>query len=244
MNKRIIPSIFAFALLAATSIAEDPGRQKLFDGKTLEGWSGNPEFWSVEDGAITGRTTKDKPTKGNTFCTWQGGEPADFVLEFEFRIKSGNSGVQIRSTKMDKDKGWRIKGYQADFDFKGNWTGTLYGEKYRGVLAKRGEKSVLKGMVKKENGKGLKLDRSVESIGDFKQMRKHVRAYPEWNRYRVAASGKTIRLFVNDTQTSVCTDEHDEQRVNAGVIALQLHAGPPMEVQFREIYLTQHSAGK
>ena len=43
----------------------------LFDGKSLDGWDGNPKFWSVEDGAITGQTTKENPTKGNTFLIWR-----------------------------------------------------------------------------------------------------------------------------------------------------------------------------
>src|SRR5439155_8216038 len=56
---------------ASARAAEDDGWQTIFDGKTLDGWDGNPDFWRVEDGAITGETTKDKPTKGNTFIIWK-----------------------------------------------------------------------------------------------------------------------------------------------------------------------------
>ena len=70
--------------------------KSLFDGKTLKGWEGKKEFWSVQDGAITGQTTKEKPTKGNTFIIWRGGETADFELRMKFKIVGGNSG---KSTK-------------------------------------------------------------------------------------------------------------------------------------------------
>src|SRR5918992_1335643 len=69
----------------------------LFNGRDLTGWDGDPRFWTVEDGAITGRTTAANPTKGNTFLIWKGGTLKDFELRLKFRIEGGNSGVQFRS---------------------------------------------------------------------------------------------------------------------------------------------------
>ena len=79
----------------------DDGYQCLFDGKTLKGWEGKPEFWSVRDGVITGQTTAEKPTKGNTFLIWRDGKPGDFELHLKFRIVNGNSGIQYRSVEQD-----------------------------------------------------------------------------------------------------------------------------------------------
>lgn len=136
----------ALSLIALASILSLPATaaegmfMPIFDGKSLTGWDGNPKFWSVKDGAITGQTTKENPTKGNTFILWKDGALADFELKLKFRIVGGNSGIQYRS----KDKSnWVVGGYQADFDGAGEWTGTLYEEGGRGVLAKRGNKVVI-----------------------------------------------------------------------------------------------------
>ena len=98
MTRILLASFFAGALFTwMPSIRAEEGFVELFDGKTLEGWDGDSAFWKIEDGLITGQTTKDRPTKGNTFCVWQGGEVGDFELVFEYRIDGGNSGFQYRS---------------------------------------------------------------------------------------------------------------------------------------------------
>ena len=111
-----------------TATAADDGYVSLFDGKTLHGWDGNPEFWSVRDGAITGQTTKENPTKGNTFLVYRGGEFKNFELKFEYRIVDGNSGVQYRSFEPDAEKQkWVVGGYQADLEAGNTFSGILYG---------------------------------------------------------------------------------------------------------------------
>ena len=82
-------------------VAEAP--VQMFDGKTLDGWDADPKFWTVEDGAITGRTTKENPTKGNTFCIWKGGEAGDFELNLEFRIEAHNSGCLLYTSPSPRD---------------------------------------------------------------------------------------------------------------------------------------------
>ena len=63
----------------ATAVAaDDAGFVPIFNGTSLEGWEGKPEFWSVQDGAIVGLTTAEKPTKGNTFLIWLQGNVDDF----------------------------------------------------------------------------------------------------------------------------------------------------------------------
>ncbi|QDU29341.1 NPCBM/NEW2 domain protein [Anatilimnocola aggregata] len=214
-------------LLPAVALgADDTGFTSLFDGKSLDGWDGNPDFWSVQDGVITGQTTKEKPTKGNTFLVYRKGDVADFELKLQFKIVGGNSGVQYRSEEVAKHV---IKGYQADFDAAGNWAGTLYEEKGRGVLAKRGSKVVVKADGKKEDaGKTAEEKVIVASIKK-----------EDWNDYTIIADGNHIVHKLNGIVTVDLTDEQESARKMSGLLALQLHAGPPMTVQFRNIQIKQ-----
>lgn len=215
------------------AVAQDDGWVSIFDGKTLDKWDGNPEFWSVEDGTITGQTTKEKPTKGNTFIIWRGGEVADFELTLDYKIVGGNSGIQYRSFEVENNK-WVIGGYQGDFEAGDTYSGILYGERYRGILANRGQKTVLK----KVDGK-FKVE-VVGSVGDSKEIQSKIKK-EDWNKYRIVASGNHFQHFINDVPTIDCVDEDTEKRAK-GVLALQLHAGPPMKVQFRNIKLKQLKA--
>lgn len=217
--------LVAFCLTAAVHGDED-GFQDLFDGKTLNGWKGDPKFWSVQDGAITGINTKENPTKGNTFCVYQKEKPGDFELVFEYRIEGNNSGFQFRSFQAG-DGPYRIGGYQADIDAQKNWAGTLYGERFRGILAKRGERAVMKSPK----------DRKVESLGDSKELAKHIKSYPEWNTFKVVAKGYVFKQYINGKLMSEFHDEDTANRRDSGLLAVQLHAGPPMKVQFRRVRL-------
>ena len=216
----------------ASAADDDAGFESLFDGKTLDGWDGNPDFWSVKDGVITGQTTADKPTKGNTFLVWRKGEVGDFVLRLDFRIVGGNSGVQYRSREVEK---WVISGYQADFDAAGVWAGTLYEEKARGVLAKRGQKVVVG-----EAGKKTVAGETASEQEIVAAIKKE-----DWNSYEITAQGNHLIQKLNGIVTVDLTDNQADKRSMKGLLALQLHAGPPMTVQFRNIRLKKlDAAGK
>jgi hypothetical protein len=234
----VLMAAFSLSLTTTASAKENDGFQSLFDGKTMEGWSGNPKFWSIQDGAITGITTPDNVTNGNTFCIYKDEKGGDFELMFDFRIEGHNSGVQYRSFRLEgaADQ-WRIGGYQADMDAEKKWAGTLYGEKFRGILAKRGERAVLgEGPAPKKKGG---LARKVESLGDPAELGKKINDYPEWNTFRVVAKGYNFKHYINDTLMIDCTDNDEENRRDSGLIALQLHQGPPMKVQFKNIKIKQ-----
>ncbi len=228
----------AFAGLAALGLwssvsvaADDDGWQTIFDGKTLDGWDGNPDFWRVEDGTITGQTTEEKKTKGNTFIIWRKGETADFELKLEYKIIGGNSGIQYRSFEVPNEK-WVIGGYQGDFEAGETYSGILYGERFRGILCNRGQKTVLK----KTDGKfAVEV---VGSVGDTKEIQAKIKK-EDWNSYRIVAKDFHFQHFINDVATADCTDEDTEARRAKGVLALQLHAGPAMKVQFRNIKIKQ-----
>ena len=104
--------IFSVSLYAEEKTSEQT--KPIFNGKDLSGWAGKTEFWSVKDGAIFGQTTKDKPTNGNTFLVWEGGDVADFVFKAKVRFAGNNSGVQYRSERIGKPEDFAVKGYQAD----------------------------------------------------------------------------------------------------------------------------------
>src|SRR5262245_30340863 len=197
----------------------ETGFVPLFNGKDLTGWDGNPKFWSLRDGVVTGQTTAENPTQGNTFLIWRNGTVEDFELRLSYRIVGGNSGIQYRS----KDLGnWVAGGYQADFEAGKTYSGIVYEEKGRGILAKRGESIVVgaDGKVK-----------VVASVGNSDEIQAAIKS-EDWNEYVVIAQGNHLVHKINGRITSEVTDEQAEKRASSGILALQLHAGPPMMVQF------------
>ena len=223
---RIFSAILAVAMIAIPAFGKN-----LFDGKTLDGWDGDPKFWRAEDGAIVGQTTKETPTKGNTFIIWKGGKLKDFDLTLDFKIEGGNSGIQYRSfIKSGKHDGWRIGGYQADFEAGDRYSGICYGEAFRGILSDRGFHTTL---VLNDKGK---LQKKAEKFGDSKEIGKTVKKR-EWNTYRITAKGFHFTHYINDVKTTELTDNDEKARRADGLLALQLHAGNPMKVSFRNITL-------
>jgi type 1 glutamine amidotransferase len=226
----------AVMTLSASAVADD--WEALFDGKTLNGWDGDPQTWSVQDGAITGKTYNEegKKLKRNTFIVWRGGEVDNFELELEYKIVNGNSGIQYRSFELPDAK-WGIGGYQADFEAGDTYSGILYGEQYRGILALRGESTEL---VRTDG----KFEKKVTgSVGDTKEIQQKIRK-EDWNTYRIVADGYHFQHFINDVKTVDVTDSDLQERRAAGLLALQAHTGPAMTVQFRNIRLKRLPAPK
>ncbi len=196
----------------------------LFNGSSLDGWEGKSEFWSVQDGAIVGLTTKEKPTKGNTFLIYRKAPVGDFELDLDYRITGGNSGIQYRSKDMGD---FVVGGYQADFEAGQGFSGILYEEKGRGILTKRGERTMIAADGKKAAG---------EPIGNAAELQKAIKP-GEWNHYRIVAHGPKLAHSINGQLMSETVDEQEGKRAVEGVLALQLHAGPPMKVEFKDIKL-------
>ena len=219
---------FAILFVPASSFADhhEEAFMSIFDGKSLEGWDGNPKFWSVKDGAITGTTTKENPTKGNTFIIWRGGEIDDFELRLQFKIvgERANSGIQYRS----EDKGnWVVGGYQADFEAGSTYSGILYEERGRGILAQRGQVTEI------HPGDKPKIN-VIANIGDTKVINEVIKQ-EDWNDYKIIANGNQFMHIINDRMTCQVIDHDEAKGAKSGVLALQLHAGPPMTVQFKDI---------
>ncbi len=217
-------------LVACPSVsADEPADQspviEMFNGQDLSGWRGRDDLWSVEDGVITGRTSAANPIKKNTFLIWSEGRPSDFELTCEFKIEGGNSGIQYRS-KIKDEAAYVLGGYQADIDYSLKFAGINYEEKGRGILALRGQRVTLQ-----PNG-----EKEIETFGDATEIGKVIKA-GEWNRYRIVADGNRLQHFINDTLTSEVIDLDADKRSEQGVIGLQIHVGPPMTIQFKDLRL-------
>ena len=221
-----ILSLIAIGFVTTSeSVAHAEGFESIHNGRDLEGWNGDPSIWSVEDGAITGITTAENPLKHNTFLIYEGKPLADFRLELQYRIEDGNSGIQYRSKVFDAEK-WIVGGYQADIEAGKKYTGILYEEKGRGILALRGERSTIS-----EGGEAKK-----EAIADAAELQNHIK-HEDWNNYVVEARGNTLKHIINGQLMSETIDSETDKRATEGVLALQAHVGPPMKVQFRNLRL-------
>ncbi len=216
--------LLAAAATAPALAADDSAGVPIFNGTSLDGWEGKAAFWRVEDGAIVGQTTKENPTKGNTFLIWKQGLVDDFELTLSYRLTGGNSGIQYRS----RDTGdFVVAGYQADFESGKKYSGILYDEKGRGILAERGQRITI-------TADGTKL--SGEPIGASAALQDVIKQ-GDWNEYRIVAKGWRFQHFINGQLMSETLDEQADAREAQGILALQVHAGPPMKVEFKDIRL-------
>ena len=198
----------------------------VFNGKDLTGWEGDSRFWSVRDGVLRGETTLQALPTGNTFLIWRGGVLKDFDLKVKFRIQNGNSGVQYRS----KDRGkWVVSGYQAEIENKQGKVGFLYEEKGRKSLANVGE------MVEADAVGKVKVLGPIAPKQDY--IGKGYYKRKDWNEYRIVARGPQIEHWLNGLKTIDFNDNDPKARALEGILALQIHAGPPMLVEFKDILL-------
>lgn len=240
--KRILTPIGASVAFTLSLFAAEiePGFTSLFNGKNLSGWAGRPQHWSVEDGAITGRTTKDHPAQGNNFLIWTNGNVGDFELRLSYKIVPNNdngfanSGIQYRS----KDFGnFVVGGYQADFEAGKTYSGILYEERMDGILAQRGQKTVIKTV------EGKTKVEVVGSLGKSDDIQAKIKD-KDWNDYVVIAKANHLQHFINGVPTVDVVDERTgDKAAKQGILALQLHAGDPMTVQFKNIRIKNLSGG-
>jgi len=228
-----LAALAALACLAAATAADKPadkpagkpdanGFVSIFNGKDLTGWDAKPGWWYVEDGALTSQSTPEKPCKKCNYIIWTGGKPGDFELRVRFKLVGGNSGIQFRSQRRPD---WDTYGYQADMDGPNKWTGCVYAHG-RGKVTGIGEKTVIDVDGKK----------TITSIGDKAKLVKAIKT-GDWNEYRIIAKGPEITLMINGVTMCQAIDNQKGKAARKGIIALQMHPGPPMKVQFKDIRL-------
>lgn len=236
MKKAAVLSLFVMLVvgLVRPALAADDW-VSLFNGKDLAGWDGDTRLWSVKDGVIHGETTAENPAKNNTFLVWRGGSPKDFELKIQFRMRNGNSGIQYRSKEFDK---WRIAGYQAEV-VNEDTAGFLYHEAGRASLVNVGDFVTIDKDGKKQ---------VVGNVNDKAELVKAGFVKPkDWNAYHIICRGnhiihylngyKTMELIDNDRVTNPADPKDNNGASREGLIALQIHVGPPMVVEFKDISL-------
>ena len=220
--------IASMAMVGFSSIHLEAGDwTKIFNGKTLDGWKApDMSYFSVEDGAITGQTTREHNPPENQFIVWQGGTVDDFELKFKFRLfgPKANSGMQFRSRV--KERGL-VHGYQADMATAGPYLGAIwdeYGE--RRSLAARGEKSVIDEAGKKSATRFAAAEALLKGIN-----------LEDWNEYHITARGPYIVLRINGVVTAELEDRETGKAASSGVLAMPIIPGEPMKVQYKDIQL-------
>jgi hypothetical protein len=243
------------------------GFEKIFDGTTLTNWDGDPTFWRAEAGTVVGESTAEKPVTENTFLIYRGSEPDNFELKIEFRMNSTNSGVQYRSRQLTGAVGkWVLCGYQADIDFNNAYTGMLYEERGRpGFLAPRGtvqyagpndvkQGQCSSGQPVAPRGQGggraagppaqtppapappPPLRGQIGQVADGEALRGIIKVN-DWNQLHIIARGTTLIHVLNGHVTAVFVDDDQANRSMKGLLGVQIHTGPPMKIEFRNIYL-------
>jgi hypothetical protein len=213
---------------APLNLEDRTGFESIFDG-TMKNWDGDPAVWKVENGALVGRSAADNPARQNTFLIWRGGEPADFDLKAQFRIDASNSGIYIRSASREGRGKWDLAGYQADIDFAGDYVGMFY-QDGPGFIAPRGTVGYMAA-----DGTRKTLGQLERTRGDLKRVIKP----GDWNDAHVIARGNVLVYMVNGHVTSIFVDDDVKNRQMKGLIGFQVHVGPPMKVEFRNIYLKE-----
>lgn len=160
----------------ATHATDNSGLKPIFDGKTFNGWDPRGEAnYTIEDGVIIGKTGKGGH---GWLCTKK--QYADFILELEVNIKTGNSGIQVRSHFNDKNQ---MVGYQIEVDPSARaWSGGLYEQGRRGWL---------------QDLKNNEPARKAFKVG-------------KWNKYRIVCQGDSIKSWVNGVPCADFKDSMDK----------------------------------
>lgn len=202
----------------------DAGFVSIFDG-TLKEWDGDPVYWKAENGTLVGEVRPETLLKQNSFIIWRGGELGDFELKLEYRVSAeGNSGINYRSIEVP-GVSRAMQGYQDDIDGKDRWSGQNYEERGRTFLAYRGQSVVLPPGGKPE---------VTRELGDRAELQKKV-LKGDWNEVQIIARGNLLQHFTNGILMSEVRDEDPEKRRMSGLLGVQVHVGPPMKIEFRNI---------
>ncbi len=225
----------------------EKGFKPIFDGKTLNGWSGDSKYWRVENGNLVGEITPETLLKTNSFIVWEGGEPANFELKGEFNItEKGNSGINYRSVKLP-DVPYAMRGYQADIDGANRYTGQNYEERGRTTLAYRGQiteinpqtnpmtPDAVRAKVQKNAWTDLKVKGSLGESDSLKAKIKN----QDWNQFHLIIKGNRLQHFINGILMSDVTDNDLVNGKSKGLIGVQVHVGPPMKIQYRSLRLKE-----
>ena len=210
----LLASAFCLAVTVGCSSlsAEDtPANDavELFDGKTLNGWNGDPKWFRVENGEIIAGSATESIPHNQFLCTDKSYRDFELTVDAKLVGQGDNAGVQFRTKRIPNDT--EVIGYQADIGWmpQGTCWGALYDESRRRKFLAESPEIALKAVKR-----------------------------GQWNTLKVIAKGDHIQIFLNGVKT-VDYQEPDPKIERDGVIALQVHSGPPLEVHYRNVRLKE-----
>jgi hypothetical protein len=233
------------------------GWASMFDGKTLNGWDGDKNYWRAQDGAIVVESTCEKPA-GTIYLVWQGGEPADFEMKLEMKGESAevNSGVQYRGAILDPNRAPRrgpgrgpegpcpsgaprgtppAAATQAkwdmlgpQFDFDGR--NRFTGQFYEQATG-RGIIAWRGQVVRTEQGKRPRL---VATLGDRNELAGYVHI-DDWNQLHLIARGNVMTHIVNAHVMSILIDDDPTMFRKSGLIGFEIEGTG--KISIRNIWL-------
>ncbi|WP_395731350.1 family 16 glycoside hydrolase [Prosthecobacter sp.] len=215
--------LFLSLLFTSFASAQD-GFKPLFNGKDLTGWDGNPELWSVEDGCITGKTTGLEQLSYNQFLIWRGGKVKNFELHAKIKETGNNTGIQYRSKELPENGKWSIGGYQCDIHPAHPNNAMVYEERGRGIIVQNGQ-----GVVIDPEGKRWLASEHEPVKVDIAQ----------WHEYTVIAQGNHLIHKIDGKVTIDLLDFEESKRAFEGLLAFQIHRGPAMNVQIKDVMLKE-----
>lgn len=231
--------LFAYAVIACSTVLSpcfssrraiaqvNSTTHELFDGSSLNGWTGDKQYWRVENSAIVGEIKPGTSLNKNTWLVCESEELADFELQLQFKLTglpAANSGIQFRCQVKNVD---HVSGYQADLDMGATWLGRIYDEHGRELLVERGSRVTID-----SNGERLK-----ESFAPANQYAVLFREN-DWNEYRIVAVGHRVAVYINGTLFSELDDRQTGEHDLKGKLAFQLHSGPETRIEFRNVQLS------
>jgi hypothetical protein len=213
---------------------EADGFVTIVGGDDLKVWKGLPNYWYAKDGILGGHQTREDSKQ--TFLVYP------FILrDFELHLKykfillQGNSGIQFRSKILDRGN-LSVGGYQADMDAAGDFDGSIYDEAGvaggRGTLSARGVRTTWT----TENQPG------AMTIGDSHELKMYINV-GGWNDVVLIARGNHITYSINGHVMTELIDE-SPSALREGVLALQLHEGFAMDIQFRDVRIKQFDSSE
>lgn len=223
---------------------DQDGFIEMLDVNSLQGWRGDDKIWHVKDGILVGEMKEgDEPLKNNTFLIWEGGEPANFEFKASFRIsENGNSGVNYRS-ELVADLPFALKGYQADIDGQNNYTGQNYEERKRTTLAYRGQiveiPENVEGVEAVSKNNAWSNVKIIDSLGEDQELKDAINKN-DWNTIRIVARGNKLQHYINDRLMSEVQDSDNENFSARGLIGFQVHVGPPMKVEYKDVLIKNY----
>ena len=218
--------------------------QSIFNGKDLDGWNGDPTYWRIENGILTGEVTPETILKRNSFIIYEKEQPENFELKLEYRVTdSGNSGINYRSEKID-NMPFALRGYQCDIDGKNKYTGQNYEEKKRTTLAYMGETvsipqmpdSIPTSNLRKNVKRNCWQTRTIKETKAKPELKQLVKPN-DWNAVHLIIKDNTMQHYINGVLFSKVTDLDEVNRSTKGYIGVQVHVGPPMKIEYRNIRL-------